>query len=195
MPSGGARASMSVIGFPSASRTTCHTISPSAASSRCRAAGRSPSRCCPKWTTATPAVRRLDSAETTARTSTATRGEQSGPNQWFNTAAFSMPAYGTFGNAGRNILEGPGYQNVNLALLKRVALRGRTSLQLRAEAFNLLNRTNFDLPDNFCGRRPSGRCCQPGAASYSVWRAVRVLSRPIRRRLSRTWSRTPTSLN
>ena len=48
-----------------------------------------------------------------------------GPNQWFNTAAFSMPAYGTFGNAGRNILEGPGYQNVNLALLKRVAAGGR----------------------------------------------------------------------
>ena len=72
-----------------------------------------------------------------------------GPTQWFNTAAFSMPAFGTFGNAGRNILEGPGYQNVNLALLKLVPLRGRTSLQLRAEAFNLLNRTNFDLPDNF----------------------------------------------
>jgi hypothetical protein len=72
-----------------------------------------------------------------------------GPTQWFNTAAFSMPAFGTFGNAGRNILEGPGYQNVNLALLKRVPLRGRTSLQLRAEAFNLLNRTNLDLPDNF----------------------------------------------
>ena len=44
-----------------------------------------------------------------------------GPNQWFNTAAFSMPAFGTFGNAGRNILEGPGYQNVNLALLKQCA--------------------------------------------------------------------------
>ena len=89
-----------------------------------------------------------------------------GPNQWFNTAAFSMPAYGTFGNAGRNILEGPGYQNVNLALLKRVALRGRTSLQLRAEAFNLLNRTNFDLPDNFYGSPTFGQVLSAGAPRH-----------------------------
>ena len=89
-----------------------------------------------------------------------------GPNQWFNTAAFSMPAYGTFGNAGRNILEGPGYQNVNLALLKRVGLRGRTSLQLRAEAFNLLNRTNFDLPDNFFGSPTFGQVLSAGAPRH-----------------------------
>jgi hypothetical protein len=89
-----------------------------------------------------------------------------GPTQWFNTAAFSMPAFGTFGNAGRNILEGPGYQNVNLALLKRVPLRGRTSLQLRAEAFNLLNRTNFDLPDNFYGSPTFGQILSAGAPRH-----------------------------
>ena len=80
-----------------------------------------------------------------------------GPNQWFNGAAFSMPSYGTFGNAGRNILEGPGYQNVNLALLKQVPLSGSARLQLRAEVFNLLNRANFDLPDNFYGSPTFGR--------------------------------------
>ena len=96
-----------------------------------------------------------------------------GPNQWFNTAAFSMPAYGTFGNAGRNILEGPGYQNVNLALIKRVSLRGRTSLQLRAEAFNLLNRTNFDLPDNFYGSPTFGQILSAGPPRH-VQFGVRV---------------------
>ncbi|HUP38989.1 MAG TPA: carboxypeptidase regulatory-like domain-containing protein [Vicinamibacterales bacterium] len=85
-----------------------------------------------------------------------------GPAQWFNTAAFSMPRFGTFGNAGRNILEGPGYHNVNLALLKRVPFGGRTSLQLRAEAFNLLNRTNFDLPDNFYGSPTFGQILSAG---------------------------------
>ena len=89
-----------------------------------------------------------------------------GPNQWFNTGAFSMPAFGTFGNAGRNILDGPGYQNVNLALLKRVPLPGRTSLQLRAEAFNLLNRTNFDLPDNFFGSPTFGQILSAGAPRH-----------------------------
>ena len=80
-----------------------------------------------------------------------------GPTGWFNTAAFSMPAYGTFGNAGRNILEGPGYQNVNLAVLKQVPLTSNTRLQLRAEVFNLLNRANFDLPDNFYGSSTFGQ--------------------------------------
>ena len=89
-----------------------------------------------------------------------------GPNQWFNIAAFSMPAYGTFGNAGRNILDGPGYQNVNLALLKRVRLGGRTSLQLRAEAFNLLNRANFDIPDNFYGSPTFGQVLSAGAPRH-----------------------------
>ncbi|MSO57054.1 MAG: TonB-dependent receptor [Acidobacteria bacterium] len=89
-----------------------------------------------------------------------------GPSQWFNTAAFSMPAYGTFGNAGRNILEGPGYQNVNLALLKQVSLPGRARLQLRAEAFNLLNRTNFDLPDNFFGSPTFGRILSAGSPRH-----------------------------
>ncbi len=89
-----------------------------------------------------------------------------GPAQWFNTTAFAMPAFGTFGNAGRNILEGPGYQNVNLALLKRVPLGGRTSLQLRAEAFNLLNRTNFDLPDNFYGSPTFGQILSAGAPRH-----------------------------
>ena len=88
------------------------------------------------------------------------------PGQWFNASAFSMPAFGTFGNAGRNILDGPGYQNVNLAVLKRVALAGRTSLQLRAEAFNLLNRVNFDLPDNFFGSPTFGQVLSAGSPRH-----------------------------
>jgi hypothetical protein len=88
------------------------------------------------------------------------------PHQWFNTAAFSMPPFGAFGNAGRNILEGPGYQNVNLALLKQVSLPGRARLQLRAEAFNVLNRANFDLPDNFFGSPTFGQILSAGAPRH-----------------------------
>ena len=78
------------------------------------------------------------------------------PERWFNTSAFAFPAFGTFGNAGRNTVEGPGYQNVNLALMKLVPL-GRARLQLRAEAFNLFNRVNFNQPDNFVGSPTFGR--------------------------------------
>jgi hypothetical protein len=87
-------------------------------------------------------------------------------DQWFNTSAFSMPAFGTFGNAGRNILEGPGFQNVNLAVIKRLPLAGRTSLQLRAEAFNLLNRVNFALPDNFFGSPTFGQILSAGSPRH-----------------------------
>ncbi|MCA1563685.1 MAG: hypothetical protein LC804_26695, partial [Acidobacteria bacterium] len=80
-----------------------------------------------------------------------------GPTRWFNTAAFVMPPYGSFGNAGRNMLDGPRYRNVNLALLKHAALSGGVRLQLRAEAFNLFNRVNFDLPDNFFGSPTFGQ--------------------------------------
>jgi len=77
-------------------------------------------------------------------------------DRWFDTSAFSLPAFGTFGTAGRNILEGPGYANVNVALLKHVPL-GAARLQLRAEAFNIFNRANFGLPDNFFGSPTFGR--------------------------------------
>jgi hypothetical protein len=77
--------------------------------------------------------------------------------QWFNTGAFEFPFPGTFGNAGRNILEGPGYQNVNMSLLKNTKLTERVNLQFRAEAFNLFNHPNFNLPDNFLGSPTFGR--------------------------------------
>jgi hypothetical protein len=79
------------------------------------------------------------------------------PERWFNTSAFVFPAPGTFGNAGRNILTGPGFQNVNASLVKNTALNERFNLQLRAEAFNLFNHPNLNLPDNFLGSPTFGR--------------------------------------
>ena len=79
------------------------------------------------------------------------------PERWFNTAAFALPPFGSFGSAGRNILDGPGYQNVNASLVKNTALRERVSLQLRAEFFNLFNHSNFNLPDNFYGSPTFGQ--------------------------------------
>ena len=78
-------------------------------------------------------------------------------SQWFNTAAFVFPAPGTFGNAGRYILEGPGFQSVNASLVKNTNFSERVKLQFRAEAFNLFNHPNFNLPDNFLGSPTFGR--------------------------------------
>ncbi|MEP7364005.1 MAG: TonB-dependent receptor [Acidobacteriota bacterium] len=79
------------------------------------------------------------------------------PERWFDTSAFVIPAKGSFGNAGRNILNGPGQQNINVSLLKNFALSEAMRLQFRLEAFNLLNHTNFDLPNLFVGSPTFGR--------------------------------------
>jgi hypothetical protein len=79
------------------------------------------------------------------------------PERWFNTAAFVFPARGTFGNAGRNIVDGPGYQNVNFSLVKNTQIVEELNLQFRAEFFNLFNHPNFNLPDSFLGSPTFGR--------------------------------------
>ena len=71
--------------------------------------------------------------------------------RWFDTQAFTLPPFGSFGNAGRNILTGPGYQSINVSIVKNARITERASLQFRAEAFNFLNHTNLDLPDIFFG--------------------------------------------
>lgn len=77
--------------------------------------------------------------------------------QWFNTAAFAVPRFGSFGNSGRNILDGDGYQNVNFSLLKNTSIKEKATVQFRAEFFNLFNHPNFGLPDNFVGSSSFGR--------------------------------------
>jgi hypothetical protein len=64
---------------------------------------------------------------------------------WFNTAAFTRNAIGTFGSAGRNDLRRPGMVNVNLSLFRRFKITEKLGAEFRAEAFNALNHTNFDL--------------------------------------------------
>ncbi|HAK55546.1 MAG TPA: hypothetical protein DCP38_08705 [Acidobacteria bacterium] len=83
---------------------------------------------------------------------------------WFDTDAFTFPAFGSFGNAGRNILDGPGYQNLNLAVLKLASLSEGVNVQLRLEAFNVLNRVNLGLPDVFLGSPTFGRILTAGPA-------------------------------
>jgi hypothetical protein len=83
-------------------------------------------------------------------------------DHWFNVAAFSMPTFGTFGNATRNMLEGPGFRNINLGVTKLVPVAD-TRLQLRMEIFNLTNRANLDLPDAFLGSPTFGRILSAGS--------------------------------
>jgi hypothetical protein len=65
---------------------------------------------------------------------------------YLNPLAFVQPAYGTFGDLGRNAIYGPGYADWDFSISKNTQLTENVSLQLRAEIFNLLNHPNFALP-------------------------------------------------
>lgn len=67
--------------------------------------------------------------------------------QWFDTKAFAQPAFGKFGNVGRNTMRAPGYTNLDLAVFKNFDLPNKMKLQLRVESFNALNATQFNPPN------------------------------------------------
>jgi hypothetical protein len=79
------------------------------------------------------------------------------PAQWINPAAFAMPAFGTFGNAGRNAVQGPPLHEVNFSVLKDTKLAEDLTLQFRAEMFNFFNTPNFLNPSIFFGTPGFGR--------------------------------------
>ncbi len=70
-------------------------------------------------------------------------------SEWFNTSAFQRVSQpGAFGNAGRNIVQGPGITEWDFSVFKDFAIKESKTLQFRAEAFNILNNVNFGLPNN-----------------------------------------------
>jgi hypothetical protein len=68
------------------------------------------------------------------------------PRNWLNAAAFSVPANGTWGNAGANIARAPGHWQMDFALQKRVLTWERLGLTFRAEVFNMLNVAQYGNP-------------------------------------------------
>jgi hypothetical protein len=67
-------------------------------------------------------------------------------SMWFNPNCFSQQAFGTLGNFAREALIGPGLFNLDTGLLKTTKIHESTTLQFRAEFFNVLNHTNLSLP-------------------------------------------------
>jgi Carboxypeptidase regulatory-like domain len=68
-------------------------------------------------------------------------------NEWFNPAAFAAPVTGTFGNAPRDGLSGPGLGDLDVSLAKVTPIREQLRAQFRVEYFNVLNRANFSTPN------------------------------------------------
>jgi hypothetical protein len=67
-------------------------------------------------------------------------------DHWLDINAFARAAAGTWGNCAVGTARAPGYQNVDLTLSKRFAVGGPRYAEIRAEMFNVLNRSNFRAP-------------------------------------------------
>jgi hypothetical protein len=67
--------------------------------------------------------------------------------KWFDISAFAVPAQNTLGNAGRNIIEGPGFVNLDASVFRDFRVREGWVLTLRAEAFNASNTPHFNNPN------------------------------------------------
>jgi hypothetical protein len=69
------------------------------------------------------------------------------PDQWLDASVFSLPALYTFGNAPRNVGIGPGLAEFDASLQKRFEVHERIKLLFRAEAYNIANHPNFNIPN------------------------------------------------
>jgi len=105
-------------------------------------------------------------------------------DHWFDPRAFSMPIAGTFGNAGRSVYRGPGLFNVDTSFFKRIPVRESVTLQFRAEAFNVLNHTNFAFPNqvvfqgnssNYSYSESAGQITNTATTSRQIQLALKLL--------------------
>ncbi len=80
--------------------------------------------------------------------------------RWFDPSAFTPPVPYVYGNAGRNILTGPGFFNTDFGLFKRFRFEGRTrrnEIQVRIEAFNVFNEAHYRQPNATVDLLDAGR--------------------------------------
>jgi hypothetical protein len=77
------------------------------------------------------------------------------PTHWFDLAAYSVPAAGMQGTAGRNTIRGPGTQQVDFSISKRFPI-GHARVEFRGELFNVLNHVNFGNPDTNISNTTAG---------------------------------------
>jgi len=77
-------------------------------------------------------------------------------SRFFNTNAVAMPQVGTFGNASKVLLRGPGINNWDLAIFKSFPIREPFRLQFRCEMYNAFNHTQFSGVDTTARFDPNG---------------------------------------
>lgn len=88
--------------------------------------------------------------------------DQRSVSRWFNTSAFAAAPAFAIGTSPRNPVRGPAYRNLDLALVRRVPLRGSSVLELRAEAFNATSTPPLGAPNTTVGSAAFGTITTAG---------------------------------
>ena len=93
-------------------------------------------------------------------------------DRFFNTAAFSVPIVGTYGNATRNMIVGPGSRTFNMSMMKNFTVRGTRGVSLRVQANNVLNEPIWGSIDTVVNSPTFGR-----VTSVRAMRSVQIILR------------------
>ena len=83
-------------------------------------------------------------------------------SRWFNTGAFAAAQQFTIGSSSRNPVRGPGYRNLDIALMRRVPFAAGKALELRGEVFNVTNTPAFGAPNTTVGAAAFGTITSAG---------------------------------
>jgi hypothetical protein len=87
---------------------------------------------------------------------------------WYNPRDFVAPPPNTYGDSGRGILYGPGHTNFDTSLSKRFTVIGRANVELRWDAFNLLNHPGFGFPNQNFDSPTAGRITSTSVDNRSM---------------------------
>jgi hypothetical protein len=83
-------------------------------------------------------------------------------SRWFDTSAFAAAPQCTIGSSSRNPARCPGYRNLDLAVMRRVALNANDALEIRADIFNLTNTPPLGAPNGIFGSAAFGSITTAG---------------------------------
>lgn len=103
------------------------------------------------------------------------------PGYFYNTAAFGRPAPETFGNAGTNVVYGPGVNNWDISVGRRFRpWSERSSMLFRTELFNAWNHTQFSSTYNTARFNPQGQQTDSTFGQFSAARSARIIQLSVR---------------
>jgi hypothetical protein len=97
--------------------------------------------------------------------------------QWYDQSCFVTPLQYHFGNAGRNILYGPGTNNIDFAMHRFFPIPVREGMQLefRGEFYNVLNRTQLGMPETTLGLPQTGQITTTAAPNRQIQLGLKLL--------------------